>query len=154
MAPNSRLAHAGYVVAAYLGVFPLVDAVTPFLPPHFDDPRWRFTLFGMLSNTLLILLLALLVGLVCAHVAGSVRAKRIIGWLAAVVAIVAVLCAAMFIYGYVTATSTLSGAARHSAVTVSIVALVKYVLGIAAAALLARASRAPLYGTTAAGARA
>lgn len=147
MAPNSRLAHAGYVVAAFLGVFPLVDAVTPFLPPQFGDARWRFTLFGMLSNTLLILLLALLVGLVFAHVGGSLRAKRIIGWLAGVVAVLAVLCAAMFIYGYVTTASTLSEAARRSAVPVTIVALVKYVLGIAAAALLARASRVPLYGT-------
>jgi len=149
MAPNSRLAHAGYVVAAYLAVFPLVDAVTPFLPPHFGDARWRFTLFGMLSNTLLILLLALLVGLIFAHVGASLRAKRVVGWFALATAVLTVLCAAMFIYGYVTATSALPEAARHAAVPVTIVALAKYVFGFAAAALLARASRVPLYGTVA-----
>lgn len=142
MEPNPRLAHAGYLIAAFLGVAPLVDAVLPYIPPHFGDAKWRFTVLGVVSNVILIPLLALFVALVVTRFdVNRRRPARVVGVIAAVFAALLAICLVGFAVSYFSVTSAADPRVRHTAAVISSTAIAKYCVELVAAVLVAHAAR-------------
>ena len=76
-----RLAPVAYLLALYLVITPLLDALTRVLPVRPSDVGWRFGAMGLVFNTLVTPLLGLFLGMLAAVVLGH---RRMLRWLSTV----------------------------------------------------------------------
>jgi hypothetical protein len=93
MAQIRQPAWPHYLIAASLVVFPLYEAAASnLIPIRLQDPRWRFTAFGVLSPSLLIATLGIMVAFWVANSFEHRRFQRVFGiWALATSAVLAVL---------------------------------------------------------------
>lgn len=136
---SKPLAQAGYVIAAILGVTPIIESLLPFLPPHLLEARWRFGVTGTLSNVLLVPLLALLLAAGCAWYSRSRVAQRVVLLLACIFTGLLAVCVVMFFIDYFQLKPTVPQQLRHQLSVVVTTALLKYLVSLITATVLALA---------------
>jgi hypothetical protein len=88
MSQSRHLAAPTYLVAFALTVIPLADEIMKLLPVRAADPRWRFGVFGVVSNALVLFVTGLLVAFVATTVFEHTRFRRILGIFTGVVALI------------------------------------------------------------------
>jgi hypothetical protein len=79
MSAQRQLAAPAYFVALALMLIPPLDTVTQVLPVRLGDVRWRFGLFGLVSNSLLLPLTGLLIAFLVTVVFEHRRTQRALG---------------------------------------------------------------------------
>src|SRR3954469_18586738 len=66
MLQNRRIVWPAYLIAFSLTVIPPIDAVMQTMPIRFGELRWRWGVFGLLSNAMMIPMIGLLIAFVVA----------------------------------------------------------------------------------------
>jgi hypothetical protein len=97
MSFSKRLAPATYLVGFALFCIPLADAITSTLPAHVHEARWRFGAVGLVSNAILFPALGALIVLSAAMIFDHHRARRGLGVVALVVAVLCVAALGIFV---------------------------------------------------------
>jgi hypothetical protein len=89
MLQNRKIVFPAYLVAFAFGVIPLIDATMQAVPFRFGDARWRWGIFGLLSNAMMIPMIGLLIAFVVADMFEHRTFLRVLGVICAVVAVCA-----------------------------------------------------------------
>jgi len=153
MSISKRLAPATYLVGFALVCVPLADAFTSTLPSHVHDPRWRFGAVGLVSNAILFPALGALIAVSAAVAFDHRRVRRVLGVLAAVVAVLCVAALGTFVLDAIQTHGGVRANLQLSFAVASTTAALKLVIATATfAALGVAALRGPA--TTECGARA
>lgn len=79
MSPQRQLAAPAYLVALSLMFIPPIDTIAQVLPVRPGDVRWRFGVFGLISNSLMLSLTGLLIAYLLTAVFEHRRAQRVLG---------------------------------------------------------------------------
>lgn len=79
MSPQRQLAAPAYLVALSLMFIPPIDTIAQVLPVRPGDVRWRFGVFGLISNSLMLSLTGLLIAYLLTAVFEHRRTQRVLG---------------------------------------------------------------------------
>ena len=98
-----RLSLVGYLLALYLVITPLLDALTRILPVRPGEVGWRFGAMGLVFNTLVTPLLGLFLAMLAAVVLGHRRILRGLGVVSYTATVTLALGLVLFMLDYVQA---------------------------------------------------
>jgi len=87
MLQNRRIVWPAYLVAFSLSIIPPIDAVMQTMPIRFGETRWRWGVFGLLSNAMMIPMIGLLIAFVVATVFEHRVFQRVLGALSTAFAV-------------------------------------------------------------------
>jgi len=96
MLQNRRIIWPSYLIAFTLSIIPPIDAVMQTIPMRLGDPRWRWGAFGLMSNAMMLPMIGLLIAFVVASLFEHHLFQRILGVVAAIVAVVTLVGIGMF----------------------------------------------------------
>lgn len=135
------LAPAAYLTAAALVMFPLYDSAVNLVPWTLGSAQWRFGAIGVLSNTLMIVCLGALLAVGAAILSNQLRARRVLGAAAWVLALLLLLAIAAFAMDALQAGRQIRVDLLPAYRSASVTAELKLIVGLLTFALLARATR-------------
>jgi hypothetical protein len=141
MNSNRQLIPSLYFVAFVLIVIPVFDAATSVYPFHFGYSQWRFGIFGLLSNALLLPTIGMLLAVVTAVTQRHVRTQRTLGIACWVLAVVLVGVALTFCLDAAQSRKGIKPVMALSFFVASMTAVAKLLVGAASLAVFARACR-------------
>jgi hypothetical protein len=87
MLQNRRIVWPSYLIAFSLCVIPPIDALMQTMPMRFGDTRWRWGVFGLMSNAMMVPMIGLLIAFVVSSAFEHRRFQRVLGVLTALVAV-------------------------------------------------------------------
>jgi hypothetical protein len=131
MAQQRHLAWPTYLVAFALSAIPPFDALMQLLPMRLHDPRWRFGFFGLMSNAMMIPLVGVLIAFVAASIFEHRRFQRVLGGLATVVVVCALVMLALFALDALQVRPQVKPAAALAFNVATVTAIIKSLLGVA-----------------------
>jgi hypothetical protein len=135
------LALPSYVVAALLVLIPVADTVLALTPLHPGAVAWRFGALGMGSQAVMTPLLGGLLALVTAAILGHRRGVRALQVLAVLAAVLLLAASVLFVLDAAQTRASIRATAKGVFDKASVVALVKYFIGVATSVAFALAGQ-------------
>lgn len=131
------LAWPAYIVAVLLIAIPMADTALALMPLRPSNVAWRFGALGLGSQAVMTPLLGALLALITAAVLGHRLGLRIVQVLVCLAAVVFVSASGLFVLDALQTRPSIPVAAKGAFDKASAVALVKYLVGAAAAVAFA-----------------
>lgn len=139
METNKRLTLPAYLLAAVLTITPLLDGMMRAWPMHISDERWRFGVVGTMSNLFLVPMLGLLLAMFVATFSDGRRARRVVGAICAVLAVILAVSSVLFVLDYFQVRTLMRPNVQQAMAIATTTALIKNCVAAVILALLSRA---------------
>lgn len=140
MAQHRQIALPTYLVALAFLLIPPLDALMQALPPRIHDPKWRFGVFGLESNALMLPMAGLLIAFMATVFFEHRTFQRILGILSAIAAVLIIVALGFFALDALQLHSQVNPAAKLAYKVATTTALLKSILGILTLGAFAYAS--------------
>jgi hypothetical protein len=142
MSDLRRIAAPAYVVAVVLILLPLAEVLASTSPWRLFDARWRFGFFGVISNALLLPATGLFIAFVAATLFNQKTVRRIIGFIAAVAALICSIGLAVFVLDALQTRAAVRPEMQSNFSTAAIAAGARVIVSLIVCAVIARAALA------------
>jgi hypothetical protein len=140
MAQHRQVAVPAYLVALAFLLIPPIDALMQALPPRMHDPKWRFGIFGLESNALMLPMAGLLIAFMATVFFEHRLFQKVLGILSALAAILLIVALGFFALDSLQLHSEVKAAAQLAYKVASLTAVLKSILGILTLGAFAYAS--------------